>query len=73
MAQVAAFDTASDTHQVLARVIPGLLIAFALVLTAFGLPKLLRRRPPTDSPTATAHPPADADTEPATVPPPASN
>jgi hypothetical protein len=51
-AEIAAQRTA---HQLRAQVIPGLLVVFALVLLAFGIPKLVRRRPkapPTDSPTA---------------------
>lgn len=32
-------------HQVATQVIPGLLVVFAIVLLAFGVPKLIRRRP----------------------------
>lgn len=45
LAQVAAFENDQATHQVVGRVIPALLVVFAAVLLAFGLPKLLRRRP----------------------------
>ncbi len=77
LAQVAEFDSNRDTHQVVGRVIPALLAAFAVVLLAFGLPKLVRRRtaPPPDSVPATPadHPPqADPADQPLAraVPPP---
>lgn len=43
LAQVAEFEHSRDVNQVVGRVIPGLLVVFALVLLAFGLPKLLAR------------------------------
>jgi len=49
-AEIAAQRTA---HQLRAQVIPGLLVVFALVLLAFGLPRLVRGRP-TAPPTASA-------------------
>ena len=42
---VAELADQQETHQVVTQVIPGLLVVFALVLLAFGLPKLIRRRP----------------------------
>ncbi len=66
LSRVAATNDQRATHQLLARVIPALLVVFALVLLAFGVPKLIPRRrserptgpgkstrpdPPTDSPT----------------------
>ncbi len=60
------------THQVVGQVIPGLLVVFAIVLLAFGLPKLLGSRrttgPPSAPPVAAAAspPPTGA---PATVSP----
>jgi high-affinity iron transporter len=41
---VASLDADRVTHQVVAQVIPGLLVVFAAVLLAFGIPKLVRRR-----------------------------
>ena len=49
-AEIAAQRTA---HQLRAQVIPGLLVVFALVVLAFGLPRLVRGRP-TAPPTASA-------------------
>ncbi|HEY5878739.1 MAG TPA: hypothetical protein VIU11_07505, partial [Nakamurella sp.] len=43
LAQVAEFESNRDTHQIVGRVIPALLVVFAVVLLAFGLPKLVRR------------------------------
>lgn len=54
LAQVAAFESDRSTHQVVGRVIPALLLVFAAVLLAFGLPKL-RRRP---APAPAAGPPS---------------
>ena len=65
LAQVAEFEHSRDINQVVGRVIPGLLVAFALVLLAFGLPKLLAR-PRGPSATIPATTPA---TTPATQPP----
>jgi high-affinity iron transporter len=82
LAQVADFESDRDTHQVVGRVIPGLLVVFAAVLLAFGLPKLLRRpahtRPaaPAPAPIGTAdrppQAPLDATSQPlaGSVPPP---
>lgn len=61
LAQVADFESDRDTHQVVGRVVPGLLVVFAVVLFAFGLPKLLRRRSP---PSSTRRPTAPADRPP---------
>ena len=44
LATVASLDADRVTHQVVAQVIPGLLVVFAAVLLAFGIPKLVRRR-----------------------------
>ena len=44
--QVAAAGDQRIAHQVGTQVIPGLLVLFALILLAFGVPKLIRRRPP---------------------------
>jgi len=41
---VAEFERNRDPHQVVGRVIPALLVVFAVVLLGFGMPKLLRRR-----------------------------
>ena len=68
LAQVADFESDRDIHQVVGRVIPGLLVVFAAVLLAFGLPKLLRRRPPA-APGATPTSPAAPATPPAERPP----
>ena len=65
LAEVADFESDRDSHQVIGLVIPGLLVVFAVVLLAFGLPKLLRRRS-TASP-----PPPPADRPPRTRPDPA--
>lgn len=46
LARVAATNDQRATHQLLARVIPALLVVFAVVLLAFGVPKLLPRRRP---------------------------
>ena len=66
LTRVAATTDQRVTHQLLAQVIPALLVVFALVLLAFGVPKLFPRRrsdrltgpgestptgPPTDPPT----------------------
>lgn len=66
-AKAAAGVTASrSSHQVVGQVIPALLITFALILLAFGLPHLLRRGDPWLSPTRTpvtfraVDPPPDA-------------
>jgi high-affinity iron transporter len=58
LAQVAEFETNRDTHQVVGRVIPALLVVFAVVMFAFGLPKLLQRRTP-PTPASVPSPPAD--------------
>ncbi|MET0865050.1 MAG: iron uptake transporter permease EfeU [Nakamurella sp.] len=44
LATVASLDADQVGHQVAAQVIPGLLVVFAGVLLAFGIPKLIRRR-----------------------------
>jgi len=44
MSTVASLDADRIAHQVVAQVIPGLLVVFAAVLLAFGIPKLVRRR-----------------------------
>jgi len=54
LAQVADFESDRDSHQVVGRVIPGLLVVFAVVLLAFGLPKLLPRRSTASPPSAPA-------------------
>ena len=53
VAQVAEFESDRDLHQIVGRVIPGLLVVFAVVLLAFAVPKLVPRRtpPPTGSET----------------------
>ncbi len=43
--RLAAFDADRDRHQVVGQVVPALLVVFAIVLLAFGLPKLVRRQP----------------------------
>lgn len=58
LAQVAEFESTRDIHQVVGRVIPALFVVFAVVLFAFGLPKLLRRRTP-PTPAWVPSPPAD--------------
>ncbi|WP_395725975.1 iron uptake transporter permease EfeU [Nakamurella sp.] len=76
LARVAEFESDRDSQQVLGRVIPGLLVVFAVVMAAFGLPKLRRRstaasspptppagRPPQAPPVAAAAPP-DAESVP---------
>lgn len=62
LAQVAAFESDRATHEVVGRVIPALLVVFAGVLLAFGLPKLRRRRPaaPPAGPPAPAPGPSGA-------------
>jgi high-affinity iron transporter len=55
----------SVTSQVVTQMLPGLLVVFALVLLAFGLPKLRRR--PGSSPDATAPARAPDPAEPDTV------
>ena len=47
--RVADADDQRIAHQLGTQVIPGLLVVFALVLLAFGVPKLIRRRPATTS------------------------
>ena len=49
-AQVAEIADRQVSHQVLGQVIPGLLVIFALVLLAFGLPKLFGNQPPPPPP-----------------------
>ena len=44
LATVLSLEADQVTHQVAAQVIPGLLVVFAAVLLAFGVPKLVRRR-----------------------------
>jgi high-affinity iron transporter len=46
LARVAATNDQRATHQLLAQVIPALLVVFAVVLLTFGVPKLLPRRRP---------------------------
>ena len=46
LARVAATNDQRATHQLLARVLPALLVVFAVVLLAFGVPKLFPRRRP---------------------------
>lgn len=58
LAQVAEFESNRDTHQIVGRVIPALLVVFAVVLLAFGLPKLVQRRSP-PTPASPPSPPAD--------------
>jgi high-affinity iron transporter len=58
LAQVAEFESNRDTQQIVGRVIPGLLAVFAVVLLAFGLPKLVKRRSP-PTPASPPSPPAD--------------
>lgn len=65
LAQVADFESDRDANQVVGRVVPGLLVVFAAVLLAFGLPKLLRRRPAAPS----SGPPSPAPAPPAGRPP----
>jgi high-affinity iron transporter len=52
-------------HQVVTQVVPGLLVLFAVVLLAFGVPLLRRRRPHSasraDAPTGTARAPDPVD------------
>ena len=62
---VADLADRSVTQQVVGQVLPGLLVVFALVLLAFGLPKLRRR--PGSSPDATAPARAPDPAEPDTV------
>jgi high-affinity iron transporter len=66
LTRVADLADRSVTHQVVGQVLPGLLVVFAAVLLAFGVPKLRRpgavppaANPPAD-PTNTADPLADA-------------
>jgi hypothetical protein len=66
LTRVADLADRSVTHQVVGQVLPGLLVVFAAVLLAFGVPKLRRpgavppaANPPAD-PTDTADPLADA-------------
>jgi high-affinity iron transporter len=66
LAQVADFENGRNVHQVVGQVIPGLLVAFAIVLLAFGLPKLVTRRPPSRAPADRA-PAKQAQTEVAPV------
>ncbi len=47
-AQITAFDQDGTRHEVVGQVIPALLTAFALVLLAFGVPKLAQRKPAED-------------------------
>ena len=49
MTQVAEFESNRDTHQIVGRIIPALLVVFAVVLLAFGLPKLVQSALPTHS------------------------
>jgi high-affinity iron transporter len=56
LAQAAEFESDRDVHQVVGRVVPGLLLVFAVVLLAFGLP-MLWRRPSTTPPSSTPMPP----------------
>ncbi len=73
LAQVARFDSDRDAAQIVGRVIPALLLVFAVVLLAFGLPKLLRRTaagPPAATPVASPRPPADRPPQPDPVDPP---
>lgn len=58
LSQAADVQIDRDRHQVVGRVIPGLLVVFAVVLLAFGLPMLLRRRPRA-APALVPAPPAD--------------
>ena len=44
LSNVAEINDQRATHQLLAQVIPALLVVFALVLFAFGVPKLFPRR-----------------------------
>ena len=63
LAQVAEFESDRDSQQVLGRVIPGLLVVFAVVLVAFGLPKLRRRSTASSPPTPPAGRPPQARTD----------
>jgi high-affinity iron transporter len=47
-AQLAAYDQDSTRREAIGQVVPVLLTIFALVLLAFGVPKLVRRAPATD-------------------------
>ncbi len=44
-ASIAGFEQDRVRHEVLGRVVPTLLALFAIVLLAFGVPKVIRRRP----------------------------
>ena len=48
------------THQVVGQVLPGLLVVFAVVLLAFGLPKLRRRPAPASGAARRPSPPPPA-------------
>src|SRR6478736_3137460 len=64
LAQLADFERDRAVHQVVGQVIPSLLVVFAIVLLAFGVPKLVTRR--TSVPrTSTPGPPTDRPPEPA--------
>jgi high-affinity iron transporter len=55
LARVAATNDQRATHQLLARVLPALLVVFAVVLLAFGVPKLFPRRRPDRLPVEPSH------------------
>ncbi|MGS0686066.1 iron uptake transporter permease EfeU [Nakamurella sp. GG22] len=57
--RLAAFDADRARHQVVGQVIPALLVLFAIVLLAFGLPKLPRRQPVSAAPGAASRAPSD--------------
>lgn len=71
LSRVAATNDQRATHRLLARVIPALLVVFAVVLLAFGVPKLIPRRrserPTGPGESTRPDPPADAPTDPPTV------
>jgi len=64
LAQLADLERDRAVHQVLGQVIPSLLVVFAIVLFAFGVPKLVTRRTAVPR-TSTPGPPTDRPPEPA--------
>jgi len=69
LARVAATSDQRIAHQLLAQVIPALLLVFALVLLAFGVPKLFPRRGPARLTVPGELPPTGPPTDTSTGPP----